>query len=371
MISSTTEGVPDPLMLAAIDRAERHGPAVPPGVPIWGVYEHLAVARRSGPARRVRAQLETLEGAGSVERSRRHGVATWRLTSAGRRRLARALRAGKVPELPESPQHRKWREARTLAEHEIARFQGAVERDALVLAELLRGGNAETLSDEWFALAERLSGSLRLLGSATYCLWEWAEPDDARPDIDERSGSPDEGLDDGERARRRRRVGRRNVQLWQEAGRVEACAAGVGVDLGTERVEHRITVPDDCAGVLLESLLEALREAAQAFDDCRGPDPAFYCERAVRFERIRAALDALGWGEHDTAEIDVDDHRQVLQLALAERLATERESIADADRDATARGAREQRERACSYALAIERFMRDAGLHVPGAGAER
>jgi hypothetical protein len=171
-MSSITQAVPDALVLAAIDRAERHNPAQPPGVPIWGVYDHLAMPRRSGPAQRVRAQLDALESAGSLQRSRRHGVPTWALTSTGRRRLTRARRAGNVPELPESPQHRKWREARTLAEHEIGRFHAAVETDAQALAEFLRSAGP-TLSDAWFAMGERLSKSLRVLGSATYCLYEW------------------------------------------------------------------------------------------------------------------------------------------------------------------------------------------------------
>jgi hypothetical protein len=217
-MSSIPEGVPDPLVLAAIDRAERHNPAEPPGVPVWGVYEHLAVPGRSGPAQRVRAQLDALEGAGSVERSRRHGVPTWALTSTGRRRLTRARRAGKVPELPESPQHRKWREARALAERELDRFLAGV-RDALVDAARLLDADPAAGSDAWLELGERLADGCKRVGQATYCLREWAEPDDARPDIDAGSGGPDEGLDDAERTLRRRRIGRRNVQLWPGAGR--------------------------------------------------------------------------------------------------------------------------------------------------------
>lgn len=218
MMSRTTEGVPDLLVLAAIDRAERHDPAQRRGVPVWSVYEHLAVARRSGQARRIKAQIDALEGAGCVERLRRHGVATWAPTNTGRRRLTRARAAGEVPALPESPQHRRWREARTLAEQEIGGFREQLETDAQALAEFLRPAGPE-LSDVWFAMAERLSSSLWLLGSASYCLYEWAEPDDARPDIDEGASGPHEGLDDDERARRQRRTGRRNLQLWPGAGR--------------------------------------------------------------------------------------------------------------------------------------------------------
>jgi hypothetical protein len=53
------------------------------------------------------------------------------------------------------------------------------------------------------------------MGSASYCLYEWAEPSDERADVDEDAG--DEALDPRERARRRAlRAGRRNIRSWQE-----------------------------------------------------------------------------------------------------------------------------------------------------------
>jgi hypothetical protein len=45
---STTE-IPDVTVLAAIDRAERHRGR--PGVPVWLVFEHLGIPRRSEPPR--------------------------------------------------------------------------------------------------------------------------------------------------------------------------------------------------------------------------------------------------------------------------------------------------------------------------------
>lgn len=51
---STTE-IPDVTVLAAIDRAERHRGR--PGVPVWLIFEHLGIPRRS---RRVRAQSKRL-----------------------------------------------------------------------------------------------------------------------------------------------------------------------------------------------------------------------------------------------------------------------------------------------------------------------
>ena len=216
---SSTETVPDSLVLAAIDRAERHNPARPPGVPVWRVYDHLAIAKRSELARHVRAQLDALEAAGSIARSRRRGVQTWALTSSGRRRLTQARRAGKVPELPESPQHRAWRDARTVAAQEIDRFLQSV-REGLDEAVRLLDADPAAASDAWLELGERLHRDCRRVGSATHCLHEWSEPDDARADIDDRLDPADERFDADERAKRRaRRTGRRNVGHWGTSAR--------------------------------------------------------------------------------------------------------------------------------------------------------
>lgn len=161
---STTQ-IPDVTVLAAIDRAERHRGR--PGVPVWLVYEHLGIPRRS---RRVRAQLQALVQDGVIEQRRAHGVDIWALVPSGRRRLQGA---GRV-DLPESPQHRAWRNARTLAAQEIERFR-ATMRDAVTEASALLSDTPG--SDAWFELAERLQRAARRLGSATYCLHEWMEPD--------------------------------------------------------------------------------------------------------------------------------------------------------------------------------------------------
>lgn len=216
---SSTEVAPDPLVLAAIDRAERHDPQGRRGVPVWGIYAHLSILKRSGPARRVRARLDALETAGSIERSRRHGIPTWALTGTGRRRLAQAQRAGDVPALPESPQHRQWREARALAAQEIGRFHLAARDDVDTATGLLDAlafnARPTPLSDAWFELSERLARSLRRLGSASYCLHEWAEPDDTHADIDEATDPSDAVLDEDARKHAvARRAGRRNIRLW-------------------------------------------------------------------------------------------------------------------------------------------------------------
>jgi hypothetical protein len=184
---------------------------------VWDIYAHLEIAQRSAAAKRVRAQIEALEMAGAVARSRRHGVQTWALTSSGRRRLQRARRSGLVPELPESPQHQTWRNAHTLAVHEIERFRESV-RACLDEVVLLLDAEPPARSDVFFQIAERLRFECWRFASVTYCLREWVEPDDARADVDDHLERGERRLDPSDRARLRwRRMGRRNVTLWNKA----------------------------------------------------------------------------------------------------------------------------------------------------------
>ncbi len=211
-MKSHADSIPDRLILAAIDRAIRHRGEERHAI-TGSVYEHLAVRSRSGAARHVHQRLLALEEAEAVERSSRHGFIAWGLTRNGRRRLNRAQRSGAV-ELPESPQHRAWRDAKTLAGQEIERFREAL-RDAIT--EALELVDSEPDSDALFALAERLHSELRRLASAIYCLNEWAEPDDAHPDTDERLTPAEQKLDRAHRARlRAQRAGRRNIWRWSE-----------------------------------------------------------------------------------------------------------------------------------------------------------
>jgi hypothetical protein len=200
----STTPIPDAMILAAIERTALHRGR--PGVPIWTILEHLGLRRR---ARRVRPQIGGLTDAGALATSRTHGVQLWSLTAAGRRQLRRAGDVG----LPESPQHHVCA-ARTLAEQEIERFRSAMA-DVLAEATALLDGSSS--SDGWFEMAIRLRTAAWRLGSATCCLWQWSEPTDDRPDIDDHTMPGDVLLGDEERARcRRRRSGRRNTNLWRD-----------------------------------------------------------------------------------------------------------------------------------------------------------
>jgi hypothetical protein len=175
------EPVTDAVVLAAIDRAERHGRWRGDGVGVDDIAEHLGFVHNSWTSRCLRPHIDTLIEAGALVRSIRCGCVVWVLTDRGRRRAARARR--KVV-LPESPQHRVWRHTREKAGERIDGLRGQVRLaldDAIALIDAGPGD-----SEAWFDLCERLQRACWRLGSATYCLSEWGEPDDAHADVDDR-----------------------------------------------------------------------------------------------------------------------------------------------------------------------------------------
>ena len=211
---SPAGGVPDELVLAAIERAERHRARDHPGVPFTAAVEHLGLPPGAWTTRRLRPQFEALERMGVLERSRRHGLVMWGLTRRGRQRLSNARRARRLSPLPESPQHIAWREARASARERVGEFRNGL-RSALNDAVAVLDTGRRTNSDTWFELGERLQRACWRVGSATHCLYEWAEPADDRADVDNRRAPSDRDLSPAERARRHgRRAGRRNIKLW-------------------------------------------------------------------------------------------------------------------------------------------------------------
>jgi hypothetical protein len=207
------EPVSDGIVLAAVERAERHREREREGVMLSDIAEHLGFVHGSWTTRRLRPQLDALIAKGSLARSRRHGVVVWALTEAGRGQLKRMRRTGEVEELPEAPQHCAWRHARATAGERIDGFRTEA-REALEDAAMLLDAE-DTHSDAWFGVAERLQASCWRVGSATHCLHEWREPDDGRPDVDDRCEAGDERLDSEELGGvRYRRTGRRGVWRW-------------------------------------------------------------------------------------------------------------------------------------------------------------
>jgi len=179
---SRVEPVSDEQILAAIDRAEAHDRNQIPDAARWDIAAHLGFVHNSWTTRRLRPQIDALKSAGRIRNVRRCGIDLVALTATGRRALGKARSAGQVF-LPESPQHRSWRHSRTMAGDRIDGFREALRTSVAEVGALLDAEQAP--SDAWFEFGKRLSAECRRLGSTTYCLFEWAEPDDARADVDE------------------------------------------------------------------------------------------------------------------------------------------------------------------------------------------
>ena len=202
------------LVLAAVERAERHRRRDGSGVMPREVFDHMGFLYNPAAVRQFRPTLDALMAAGVLGFASRHKVRLWVLTSAGRRRLEAAQETGEGSGLPESPQHRAWRHARTTAAEQVDGFREQVRSYTNEALKLLDAGE-QPHSDAWFGLAERLGCACWQLGSATHCLREWVEPDDARIDSDERDDPGDDLLDAEERHHRRDlRHGRRNTWRW-------------------------------------------------------------------------------------------------------------------------------------------------------------
>jgi DNA-binding PadR family transcriptional regulator len=169
------------LVLAALERAQVHHDQ--PSVSQASVKRHLDLPHTGWTTRQLRPTWDALEAASLIERSKRSGIRTWALTPKGRKRLEAVRQAGKLGPLPESPQHRAWREAQVAASERIGEFQTHLRDELTATIGLLDAG--EQPSSEWYDIVKRLAGACKRLASATYCLHEWAEPNDAHADIDD------------------------------------------------------------------------------------------------------------------------------------------------------------------------------------------
>lgn len=182
-MSSNPEVPSAELVLAAIDRAVRQLVRPVTDVSAHSIADHLALNRRSGAWRQALRLLRELEAVGEVKQGRRLGVAVWVLTAAGRKRLARVVRGGHGPSLPELPQWRLWRDSRRLAAQDADRFRAellAALEDGLQLL-----NDAAASSDAWLALSSRLARAADRVGAVVYCLTEWPEPGEGGPDLSE------------------------------------------------------------------------------------------------------------------------------------------------------------------------------------------
>jgi hypothetical protein len=173
------------IVLAAVERAARHERS--DEVATATVAEHLGFDPTKKTNRLLHHRLDGLRDMGSLTRIARDGADTWLLTSEGREELDRRYEAEEVGELPEAPQHRAWREARVEA---AVRLEGFKDEMGTMLEEAtaLLDQPHPPRSSEWIAMSQRLSPAAWRVASATHCLYEWVEPDDDHPDVDEAPG---------------------------------------------------------------------------------------------------------------------------------------------------------------------------------------
>lgn len=200
------EPVSDAVVLAATERAERHHRGPADGVTLGEVIEHLGFARIGWSTRSLRPQIDAFLAAGALVPFRCFGIDFLKMSTNGRRRLARSRRGGGIA-LPESPQHRAWRHARQQATEQVGAMR-QLFRETLDEADRLLS-TEHTDSDAWYALAPRLHTTCRQLGSATHCLREWPEPDDNHPDHDTLPTRGDH------------RISRRIVGFWKGAAELD------------------------------------------------------------------------------------------------------------------------------------------------------
>jgi hypothetical protein len=348
------EPVSDHMVLAALDRAERHSHREERGVPLGAVIAHLGFVRTGGwTTRQLRPQLDALVAGGLVGTLRRHSIAIWELTETGRERLVAHRASGEVDELPESPQHRAWRDARTSSAARIDRFAMELRRD-LAEAITLVNRYRQVRSDRWFELAARLSHEGKRLGSARHCIFEWPEPDDARRDADDRSDPGDERLSEPELRRRRYlRSGRRSTFLWRDLH---------DEDLGAKPATPNpttITVPAELVGDLRQCLHSQLGAPAEGILDAiarsdRETHPA-YEPHLGHLGAVCAVLDLIGWTtprQPVATTLDLTAHHDVVTGALDFALQA---SVDDVDEAAAADAERAARGEPAKGAATLER----------------
>lgn len=177
--------VSDGLVLEAVDRAMHHEQEEKVLTSV--LAEHLGFVPEPDTNRPLVPRLEGLRRAGLLTSTPQRGEPFWGLTTVGQERLESARDAGEADDLPESPQHRAWRHARVKAAVRIEGFRSDMY-DVLQEAADLVGQYRPVMSKECFALSERLRLASWRFASATYCLAEWLEPEDDRPDVDENPG---------------------------------------------------------------------------------------------------------------------------------------------------------------------------------------
>lgn len=143
--------VADTLIFAAVERAVLHEQE--DEVLTSALTAHLGFRWEPDTNAPLWSRLEGLRRAGLLTVIEPRHEPLWALTDVGRERLARAREAGKVDDLPESPQHRAWRHARTKAAVRVEGFRSDMY-DVLQEAGDLIGQYRPVMSKECFELSD-------------------------------------------------------------------------------------------------------------------------------------------------------------------------------------------------------------------------
>jgi hypothetical protein len=351
------EPVADDMVLAAVERAERHRGDDREGV-IWdAIVGHLGFVRGSWTTLQLRPQVETLVEVGLLARSRRQGFVVWSLTDAARERPG--THAATVV-LPESPQHRTWRHTRADAAELIEGFRAQARQGSQEAATLL-DSRQRVRSDAWLLLADRLDRVFRRLGLASYCLYEWPEPGDTTADVDTYQDPGDEQLDEDTVFRLRGLRRYRRSFNWKEPFEKKEEAGE------QPHPDSLITVPAGMLGELRNGLHAVLGAAAVSIAQTtarreRERHPEWYAEHRAQLEGACALLDLIGWAEprHSAAmPIDLRIHRRAVREALEVRLlvaADDLEEAATVDAERAERGEPPTREVTKKRVAALREF---------------
>jgi DNA-binding MarR family transcriptional regulator len=169
-------------VLAALARAELH--VTRRGPYISDISNHLGWRFSGAATLRLRPPLARLVSAGLVTtveppRHKRRGQ-IWTTTAGGRRRVASA---GPV-DLPESPQHRRWRQDRDVAAWalEDVRVRAAAVMDEAYDLLTDEEGHRPLADEDVYWLIRRFEARFKAFALAIRMCERWPEPSDAEAD---------------------------------------------------------------------------------------------------------------------------------------------------------------------------------------------
>jgi hypothetical protein len=174
------EGVfPDALILSVLARAELHDGRDEPGIHYSFVVDHLGLVMGPSTGHKLRPRFRAMEAASLITGFKRHGSVVYKANSEGKSHAqgcgrCRVAGVAAAPRLARGPRRRRE------AHPGLLRRAGRAPREGTALL-----ADDATDSEAWFAFGERLGKAYKRLGSATYCLREWAEPSDDTADIDD------------------------------------------------------------------------------------------------------------------------------------------------------------------------------------------